>query len=66
VGGSRSTHGGDEKCIQNFVGKAEVRKPLEDIGIDGKIILEWILENQGGKVWAGLIWIRIETSGGLL
>jgi hypothetical protein len=39
---------------------------LEDLGVDGKIILEWILEKQGGKVWIGCIWLRIGTSGGLL
>jgi hypothetical protein len=34
------------------------RKPkdhLEDIGIDGKIILEWILE----KVWKGVDWMHL-------
>jgi len=31
-------------------------------GIDGKIILEWIL----GKVWTGSIWLGTGTSGGLL
>jgi hypothetical protein len=26
---------------------------------------EWILEEQDGIVWTGLIWLRIEVSGGL-
>jgi hypothetical protein len=39
---------------------------LEDLGSDGRIILEWILEEQGVKLWTGCIWIRIGTSGGLL
>jgi hypothetical protein len=34
------------------------------LGIDGKIILEWILENSDRKVWTGCIWFRIETSEG--
>jgi hypothetical protein len=38
----------------------------EELGIDGKIILEWILEKQSGKVWTGCIWLRIGTSVGLL
>jgi hypothetical protein len=25
------------------------------------IILEWMLERQGWKVWAGLIWLRMRT-----
>jgi hypothetical protein len=39
---------------------------LEDLGIDEKLILEWILKKLGGKVWTGFIWLRIGTSGGFL
>jgi hypothetical protein len=35
---------------------------LEDLGIGGKIILEWITGKQGGKVWTGCIWLRTGTS----
>jgi hypothetical protein len=38
----------------------------EDLGVDGKIILEWILEKCGGKEWTGCMWLRIGTNGGLL
>jgi len=38
----------------------------EDVGIDGKIILEWILGKWSGEVWTGLLWLRIGTSGELL
>jgi hypothetical protein len=34
-----------------LVGKPEWINYLEDLGIDGKIILEWILEKQYAKVW---------------
>jgi hypothetical protein len=34
--------------------------------LDGRIILEWIIGKEGVKVWSGLIWLRIGTSGGLL
>jgi hypothetical protein len=27
------------------------RDRLEDLGVDVKVILEWILGKQGGKVW---------------
>jgi hypothetical protein len=30
------------------------------------ILIKWIFERHGGVVWTGLIWLRIETSGGLL
>jgi hypothetical protein len=36
---------------------------LENLGIDGKIILEWILEKYDGKLWTGLTWIRAGTTG---
>jgi hypothetical protein len=40
-----SAHGGDEKYIQN-VGLESVkgRRHWEDLGIDGRLILKWILE----------------------
>jgi hypothetical protein len=38
----------------------------EDLDIDVRIILEWISEKLCGKVWAGCIWLRVGTSGGLL
>jgi hypothetical protein len=31
-----------------------------------RIILEWMLRKQGGKVWTGCIWLRTGTSEGLL
>jgi len=31
----------------------EILLEREDLGIDEKIILEWILGKQGGKVWTG-------------
>jgi hypothetical protein len=34
--------------------------------VSGWIILKLILERQDGVVWAGLIWLRIGTSAGLL
>jgi hypothetical protein len=34
---------------------------LEDLVVDGKIILEWILRKQGREVWIGFIWLRIWT-----
>jgi hypothetical protein len=39
---------------------------LKVVGIDGRIILEFILEELGGKVWASSIWLRTGTSGRLL
>jgi hypothetical protein len=37
-----------------------------DLGVDGRIILKWILQFKGRKLWNGFTWLRIETSGGIL
>jgi hypothetical protein len=48
------------------VRKPKGKKLLEELGIDERIILQWILEKQGGKVWIGFIWLRIGTNSRLL
>jgi hypothetical protein len=37
---------------------------MEDPGVNGRIVLKWILEKWGGT-WTGLIFLRIGTGGGL-
>jgi hypothetical protein len=32
---------------------------LEDLGVDGRIILEWILREWDGWAWSGFIWLRL-------
>jgi len=49
-------------CLENLKG----RDNFKDLGVDGKIILDWILEKYGGKMWSGFVWHRTEISGGLL
>jgi hypothetical protein len=42
------------------------RGNFEDLGIDGRIILQWTVGKYYGKLWTGLIWSRIGTGGRLL
>jgi len=50
-----------------FLSKSLNRKyNLGDLGAGERIILRWMLTKDGGKVWTGFIWLRIETSSGLL
>jgi hypothetical protein len=39
---------------------------LEDLGVDRRVILKWMLVRQGVKVWIGFIWLSIEDRVGLL
>jgi len=42
------------------------RDHLEEPGVDERMILEWILGKENGKLWTGFVWFRIRNSGGLL
>jgi hypothetical protein len=49
-----------------LVGKPEGKRHLEDPGIDGRIIVKWILQKWDVGAWTGLIWLRRGTGGGIL
>jgi len=44
----------------------KVTDHLKDLGVDGSIILNWVVERENGMVLNGIILLRIGTGGGLL
>jgi hypothetical protein len=48
------------------VGKPERKRSLEDLGVGGMIILKCIFFNYGVKMWLGLNWLWIGSSGKFL
>jgi hypothetical protein len=41
-------------------------RDLEELNIDGKIILKWNLRKYGVRMWTGFSWLWIGTRGGIL
>jgi hypothetical protein len=42
-------------------GNMNKRYNLKGVGIDGKIILKWILKKQDRRAWIGFIFLRIRA-----
>jgi len=42
-------HGREEKFIDGFGGDTSKRDFLHDLGVDGRIILKWILKHRDGR-----------------
>jgi hypothetical protein len=54
MGRECSTYGGEERCIQGFWwGNLRKRDHLEDLGVDGRIVLRWIFRKWDLGVWTG-------------
>jgi hypothetical protein len=51
-----------KKAYIILVRKCEGKRNLDDLGVYGKIILQWILGKEDGKAWTGCIWLRLGAS----
>jgi hypothetical protein len=65
IGEENSKHG-REKNGYIFSENVKERDAIEDLHVNGRIILKWILKKQDVKVLTGFIWLRIGTSSGFL
>ena len=45
-------------------GTTDERDHLEDLSLDGRVILRWMLQKQGEE-WTGFIWLSAGKTGGL-
>ena len=59
IGESRGVH-------RLWVGNLRERDHLEDPGVDGRLILRWILRKWDVRACTGSMWLRIGTGGGHL
>jgi hypothetical protein len=66
MGRACGTHRDKWNAYRILLGSQKERDHQEDLDIGGRIILRLILEREDGVVWTGLIWLRLETGGGLL
>jgi hypothetical protein len=58
--------GTGEVRTEFWSGNLRERDYLEDLGVDGRVILKLIIKKWDGEAWAGLIWLRIGAGGGSL
>jgi hypothetical protein len=66
MGGSCSTNGKKRNECRLLVRKPEEKRPLKRSRSKWVNNIQMDLERQDGVIWTGLVWIRIQASGGLL
>jgi hypothetical protein len=49
-----------------LLGSMKGRDNFEDLCVNRRVILKRVLGEKRGKLWTVCIWLRAETSGGLL
>jgi hypothetical protein len=50
---------GDSRNVYRMVAKPEKKNLLEDLGLDGRIILRWIVSKLDLRAWTRIMWLMI-------
>jgi hypothetical protein len=60
-----STHGRNDKCMNNFSQKTRKEVLVGDLDVDARIILKWILNKCVAKFWSAFICLGVVSNDGL-
>jgi len=63
MGGTCTAYWERKEYRLSWMGTYEERDDLEDLDLDGMIILNWIFKKYNGRAWACFIWFWVRTSG---
>jgi len=66
LAGNVACRGRGEAHTRFWWGNQKERDYWEDSGVDGRIILRWIIRKCDSGAWTELIWLRIGKGGRLL
>jgi len=66
MGGACSTYGESRGVYRILLGNLRERDHLGDQGLDGRIIIRWIIRKWDVGAWTGSSWLVIGTGGGHL
>jgi len=52
-----------EVCTGFWSGNVKVRGRTQDLVVDGRSVLKWVVKQSDGRLWTELMWLKVGTSG---